>query len=79
MYQTDILEILGILTSLGYRDSRMQDAMDILLNKQDATGRWIMENSYNDRFPVAIEAKGNPSKWITLNALKTIKNYYIKE
>ena len=77
MYQTDILEILDILTGLGYRDPRMQEAVDILLEKQDETGRWTLQNSYNnDRMPVPIEVKGKPSKWITLNVLKTIKNYY---
>jgi len=29
MYQTDILEILGILTKLGYKDERMREAVDL--------------------------------------------------
>jgi len=33
MYQTDILEILDILTRLGIKDERMQDAMELFLNK----------------------------------------------
>ena len=33
MYQTDALEILGILTKLGYRDKRMQEAIDVLISK----------------------------------------------
>ncbi|HNR65574.1 MAG TPA: nitrogen fixation protein NifH [Atribacterota bacterium] len=57
MYQTDILEILEILTKLGYRDNRMQDAIDILISKQDNQGKWIMENTFNDRFLVNIEKK----------------------
>ena len=39
MYQTDVLEILGILTSLGYRDERMQEAVDLLVSKQDKHGK----------------------------------------
>jgi hypothetical protein len=39
MYQTDVLEILGILTRLGYHDERMQDAIDLLISKQDNQGR----------------------------------------
>lgn len=76
MYQDDILEILEILTRLGYRDKRMQDAVDILLSKQDEQGRWKLENTYNGRFQVNIEKKGEPSKWITLNALKVLNRYY---
>jgi hypothetical protein len=75
MYQSDILEILLILTQLNCRDSRMQDAIDILLSKQDQQGRWKMENSYNGKVIVNIEKKGNPSKWITLNALRVLKHW----
>jgi len=42
MWQTDILEILGILVKLGYKDERMQEAIDVLLSKQDNQGRWIL-------------------------------------
>jgi hypothetical protein len=76
MYQDDILEILGILTQLGYHDQRMQEAMDILISKQDEQGKWKLENTFNGRFQTNIEQKGKKSKWITLNALKVIKKYY---
>jgi hypothetical protein len=76
MYQTDVLEILGILTKLGYRDKRMQEAVDLVVSKQDSLGRWKMENTFNDRFHANIEQKGKPSKWITLNALKVLKGFY---
>ena len=77
MYQTDILEILGILTQLGYKDERMQEAIDMLISKQDDWGRWNLENTFNGRFQVNIEQKGKPSKWITLKALKVLKWFYI--
>ena len=76
MYQTDILEILGILTRLGYHDERMQEAIDLLISKQDNQGRWKLESTFNGRFQTNIEQKGKPSKWITLNALKVLKNFY---
>ena len=76
MYQDDILEILDILTRLGYHDERMQDAVNILISKQDEQGRWKLENTFNGRFQVDIERKGEPSKWVTLNALKVLKRYY---
>ena len=76
MYQTDALEILGILIQLGYRDERMQEAIDVVLSKQNDQGRWILENTFNGRFQVNIEQKNKSSKWITLNALRTLKRFY---
>jgi hypothetical protein len=76
MYQTDILEILGILIILNCKDKRMQDAIDIIVSKQDQQGRWKLENTFNGRFTVDIEQKGKSSKWITLNALRVLKSYY---
>lgn len=76
MYQTDALEILEILTSLGYKDERMQEAIDVVISKQDDQGRWMLEKSFNGHFQVNIEQKGKPSKWITLFALRTLKRFY---
>ena len=76
MYQTDALELLDILTMLGYRDDRMQEAIDLVLSKQDGSGRWNLENTFNGRFQTNIEQKGKPSKWITLKELNVLKRYY---
>jgi hypothetical protein len=76
MYQTDALEILCILTKFGYRDKRMQEAIDLVVSKQDDQGRWKLENTFNGRFVVNIEQKGKQSKWVTLNALRTLKRFY---
>ena len=72
MYQTDVLEILGILTGLGVRDERMSDALALVAAKRDAQGRWKLEDTFNGRFVVDIEAKGKPSRWITLRALQVL-------
>jgi hypothetical protein len=76
MYNTDVLEILGILTGVGYRDEGMQEAIDLVLAKQDEQGRWLLENTYNGRFQVNIEQKGKPSKWVSLNALRVLRKFY---
>ena len=72
MYQTDILEILTLLMDLGIRDERMSGAMMLLKSKQSSDGHWKLENTYNGKFIVDIEKKGEPSKWITLKALHVI-------
>jgi len=76
MYQDDVLEILGILTELGYKDDRMQEAIDLVISKQNDDGRWKLGSTFNGRFHTNIESKGKPSKWITLNALRMLKRYY---
>ena len=76
MYQTDVLEILGILAKRGCKDERMQEAMDLVVSKQDSQGRWILENTFNGRFITNIEQKGQPSKWITLRAMEVLKRFY---
>ncbi len=72
MYQTDVLEILAILTKLGVRDERMDEAVGLVTKKRGADGRWKLESTFNDRTLVAIEAKGEPSRWITLRALRVL-------
>jgi hypothetical protein len=76
MYQSDALEVMKILTRLDYRDDRMQEALDLIVSKQNDRGRWNLENTFNGRYLVRIEHKDKPSKWITLNAIKVLKRYY---
>ena len=76
MYQTDVLEILEILTRLGCRDERMQEAVDLVVSKQDASGRWALAGTFNGSFQVDVEEKGKPSKWVTVNALRVLRRYY---
>jgi hypothetical protein len=76
MWNIDTLEVLGILSKLGYKDERMEDAMELMISKQNEKGRWLLENTFNGRFQVSIESKGKPSKWITLNALRSLKRFY---
>lgn len=72
-YTTDILEILGVLADLGVRDPRMDEAVDVVLSKQDGAGRWKMEQSFNGKFLVDVEEKGEPSRWLTLHALRVLR------
>lgn len=76
MYQTDVLEILDILTGLGITDSRMNDALNVIIKKQDDMGRWRTETTSNtDRLLIPLGEKGLQSKWITLRAIRVLKRY----
>lgn len=76
MWKIDALEVLDILTKLGFRDDRMKDAIDLLVAKQNDNGRWILEKTFNGRMQTNIEQKGKESKWITLFALRVLKRIY---
>jgi len=78
MWNTDVLEILDILTSLGYRDDRMQEAIDLVVAKQTPEGRWKLEANFTGRMQVNLERKGQPSKWVTFHAYQVLKRYYSK-
>ena len=82
MYQTDVLEILWILGRLDpayLRDERVREALDLVASRADAQGRWKLQQTFNDRFVVPIETKGEPSRWVTLRALEVLKNFSTPE
>jgi len=75
MYQTDILELLGIFADLKIHDPRLDDALAILKSLRNKDGVWILQNTLNGKMAVTIGEKGKPSKWITFKALKILKEY----
>ena len=54
MWNTDVLEVLRILTRLGCKDRRMREAVDLVISKQDEHGRGKLENTFNGRFQESI-------------------------
>ena len=73
-YWSDVLETAAVLVHLGYgRDPRLAGVLQLIRSKQDAQGRWKLENSLNGKMWVDIEIKNQPSKWITLRALRVLK------
>jgi len=73
-YGYDILRGLSVLTKLGYiNDSRLTDAVKLLIQKRRPNGTWLLDSSPTGRMQANIEAVGEPSKWITLNALRVLK------
>jgi hypothetical protein len=73
-YWSDVLETVANLVDLGYGgDTRLKPALEWIIAKQDAQGRWKLGNSLNGKMWVDIEARGKPSKWVTLRALRVLK------
>ncbi|MHC1692458.1 MAG: nitrogen fixation protein NifH [Sphaerochaetaceae bacterium] len=76
MYQTDVLELMDIMASLHVHSEALQEALDLIESKRTSDGTWKMQNSYNDRFLIPVETKSKPSKWVTLRALRVLKEYH---
>jgi hypothetical protein len=76
-YITDVLQNLEVLAALGQaQNPRLANALELVISKQDNQGRWLLEYSYNGKTWVDIEKKRQPSKWITLRALRVLQAAY---
>ena len=74
-YVTDILQIVEALVGLGYsRDPRLANALQFIRDKQDEAGRWELEYDYAGKTWVEFGPKNNPNPWVTLRALRVLKN-----
>lgn len=71
----DVLRGLDFLRRAGVTpDTRVDEAVALLLSKRDADGRWPLEVIYPGAMPIALgEAVGHPSRWNTLRALRVLK------
>jgi hypothetical protein len=60
-WDTDALEMLEVLTDLGYRDERMEEAIELVLSKRMPDGKWKNERSYAGRLLTTLERQGEAS------------------
>jgi hypothetical protein len=73
-YITDLLQILEALLALGCGgDPRLDRALDLVRQKQDDQGRWALEYDYMGKTWVDFGSKSRPNKWVTLRALRVLK------
>ncbi|MFQ5950724.1 MAG: prenyltransferase/squalene oxidase repeat-containing protein, partial [Candidatus Geothermarchaeales archaeon] len=99
-YKYDVLHGLRVITSLGVKDDRLHDPIQLLVSKQQPDGAWILdavprgwrlfspshggwrqeedeviEKGWGEEpHTLQFEEVGTPSKMITLNALRVLKN-----
>ena len=85
-YYYDILVGLDVLTQLGFSgDRRLRPALNILADKRQPDGTWLMDRLHPDIGPditihpdkekikpLIVEEASKPSKWITLKALRVL-------
>jgi len=73
-YTSDVLEAMLALSEAGYgRHPRLKNAIELILSKRDTDGYWRLKHSLNGKMWTDIEARGKPSKWVTLRARRVLK------
>ncbi len=74
----DVLRGLEYLRRAGVTpDERVSEAIDLVESKRDSDGKWPLDVIYPGVMPVEIgKYEGQPSRWITLRALRVLDWYY---
>ena len=73
-YNSDALEALWAVAQAGEPPrAEYRPAVDLVRQAADSNMRWILRNSFNGKMLADVEAKGRPSKWLTLRALRVLE------
>jgi hypothetical protein len=73
-YVADMVQNLEVLAELGHAtDPRLALAIEAVLSRQDAHGRWRNEKAYEGLTWVPFEHDRAHSKWVTLRACRVLK------
>lgn len=75
-WKYDILRALDHFQEVGAPyDTRMQDAIDVLMKKRRKDGTWPVQNRHPGVIHFEMEKTGGPSRWNTLRALRVLSKY----
>ena len=73
-YVTDLLQFADAFVSLGFdKDKRLMSTFDLIREKQNEHGQWLMEYDYTGKTWLDFGKKKQPNEWVTLRALKVLK------
>ena len=77
----DVLRGLEYVRKAGVRpDERVAEAIELVVSKRGEDGRWLLENQHPGTMAVELdEGEGQPSRWITLRALRVLDWYLSRE
>ena len=72
----DVLRGLDYFWSSGsLSDPRLQDAIDVVVQKQDGDGRWPLQQRWRGETWFEMETVGEPSRWNTLRAMRVLDGW----
>lgn len=75
-WRYDILRALDYFRSAGIAyDSRMEDALAIIIKKKKINGRWNLQSSHPGQTHFDMEKTGEASRWNTLRALRVLRHF----
>lgn len=73
-YVTDLLQLAEMMVGLGYgNDRRLKNTLDIIREKQNEDGQWLMEYEYTGKTWLGFGEKKQPNEWVTLRAVRVLK------
>jgi hypothetical protein len=77
LWHYDVLRALEHFRRAGVsRDPRLADAIALVRSKGDKSGRWTLDYCLSGRMALDLgERTGEPSRWITLRALRVLRWY----
>lgn len=77
----DILRGLDYLRKASVTpDDRVAEAISLVESKRTPDGRWLLDNQYPGNMPIDLnETVGQPSRWITLRALRVLNWYATRD
>ncbi|OGN98408.1 MAG: hypothetical protein A2Z71_06780 [Chloroflexi bacterium RBG_13_50_21] len=69
-----MLQVVEALVALGYgHEPRLANALELIRQKQNDEGRWLLEYDYAGKTWVNFGVKKEPNKWVTLRAVRVLK------
>jgi len=75
-WRYDILRALDYFCFAGVEyDTRMDEAINVLLKKRRANGRWPLQAKHPGQTHFDMEKTGEPSRWNTLRALRVLNHF----
>jgi hypothetical protein len=75
-WRYDILRALDYFCLAGVEyDTRMDEAMSVLLKKRRQDGRWPLQAKHPGQTHFDMEKTGEPSRWNTLRALRVLNHF----
>lgn len=75
-YNSDALETLQALARIGEpRRPEYEPALELVRSAADGQSRWLLRTTHNGKMLADVEAKGQPSKWLTLRALTVLAHF----
>jgi len=75
-YNSDALEALHALARIGEtRRQEYEPALELVRWAADSRCRWLLRTTHNGKMLADVEAKGQPSKWLTLRALTVLAHF----